>query len=64
MNTHCHLEREGIFHLSGDVFEIMERNSKPDGEQVDDCMCSMNEKKKQKIAACAQGVSGRSYCRE
>lgn len=43
MNTHCHLEREGIFHFSGDVFETMGGNSKPDGEQVDDCMCSMNE---------------------
>lgn len=49
MNTHCHLEREGIFHFSGDVFEIMEGNSKPDGEQVDDCMCSMNEKKSRRL---------------
>lgn len=49
MNTHCHLEREGIFHFSGDVFEIMEGNSKPDGEQVDDCMCLMNEKKSRRL---------------
>lgn len=32
-----------MFHFSGDVFETMQGNSKPDGEQVDDCMCSMNE---------------------